>query len=86
MSRLFKESKLNWINKSKTEATKACIVCLLGFQINKKIKNKAKNECVFIHYFDATNFHLKTRYFAKPNLFTNASTVLDRNNCEMFFL
>jgi hypothetical protein len=35
-------------------------------------------------------YHFKTRYFvmpnAQPNLATDASTVLDRNNCERFSL
>ena len=69
--------------------------CLLTwFSDPQKEKNNAKQSwvCNFIHYFDATNILSSSNQIfcreppnAQPNLPTNASTVSDRNNCEIVF-
>jgi hypothetical protein len=72
-----------------------CIRRFLSFLLNwisepQKERNTAKKEHVFIHHFDSTNFlssynQIRTsEYTFQPDLLANASTVSDRNNCEMF--
>ena len=66
--------------------------CLLTWNSDpqKEKKNKEKKMSVYSYtiLIPPIFYHLKTRYFVKNHFFllTNASTVSDMNNCELFFL